>query len=88
MNDQKGQLTVTMEELQEMLLQGKISTEQFISILRQNLGDEEVEKLLKDTIEKTYSKNLLSAPAPKSLIAMVTPSLDKRLSKKPNDRKT
>lgn len=81
-----GYLEVTMEELQEMLLQGKISTEQFVSILRENLGDEEVNKLLKESVEASYENGLLIKPVPKSLMSMIKPSLDNYLSVKPKDK--
>jgi hypothetical protein len=49
-------MEVTLKELQQMLLEDKISTEQFVSIMIQNFGKEVVMETMEKTVQEVYGK--------------------------------
>ena len=51
-------MEMSLEELQKMLADGKISTEQFTSIMIDNFGQETVMKAMQDTFEQVYGSSL------------------------------
>ncbi|MFI5343571.1 MAG: hypothetical protein ACHQUC_05050 [Chlamydiales bacterium] len=57
----KGILNVEMsiQEIQDLLKEGKITIIQFIQILIQNLGVQNTVKMLTSLVEEHYSKDLL-----------------------------
>lgn len=58
------EIEVSAQELQQMLIDGKISSTQMVHILRENLGDENVMRLLGSLMKDAYGNIDLSKPVP------------------------
>ena len=50
---------VTMQELQQMLIDGEITTEHMVRVLSDNLGEQETLGLLITLMEAAYDKDFL-----------------------------
>jgi hypothetical protein len=60
-------MEVTLRELQQMLIDGKISTEQFSSIMMEHMGQEAFIKSMQDVLKETYGKDILTKELPPSI---------------------
>jgi len=60
-------MEVTLEELQQMLKDGKISNQQFTKIMIDNFGEKKVMSALQETMEEVYGKDVLTKPLPPSI---------------------
>lgn len=58
---------MSMQELQELYKDGKITSDQFNRILMDNLGTKKFMELFNLYLEENYSKDLLKKPLPESL---------------------
>jgi hypothetical protein len=58
---------LSLQELQQLLIDGKITEAQFTKILMDNIGVETFMKCLHETMEACYGKDLLTKPIPEGL---------------------
>ena len=58
---------ITIEELQKWLMTGKISTQQFVQVLIDNIGKEKIYSIMKETMGECYAKDFLSKKIGKEL---------------------
>lgn len=56
---------MSLQELQNLLIEGKISETQFTKILIDNLGEKKFMETMTKTLQQTYGKNFLTNPLPK-----------------------
>lgn len=64
---------MTIQDLQRLYIDGRITTDQFNRILMDNLGTSEFMKLFGSLMEKAYSKDLLIEPTPKGAEILIHP---------------
>ena len=58
---------MSLKELQQLLIDGKITEDQFTKILMDNLGSQKFMEIMQKTLEETYGTDLLTKPIPPGL---------------------
>lgn len=71
MLEDKTETEMSFKEFQQLLIDGKITENEFTKILIDNIGAENFMKIIQETLQKAYGNDLLTKSIPEGIDAIM-----------------